>query len=72
MVKVPTLFVGGDEDYATRVDDMQFVAEELGKKGWLKDVRVEVLKGTGHWVMLEQRERVSGLLRGVGEALVKG
>ncbi|CAI6339482.1 unnamed protein product [Periconia digitata] len=64
----PVLFIGGDQDYATRIEIMQQVAK-AGKESFLPDVEVKTVEGTSHWLLLEKPREVFVLLDGFARKL---
>lgn len=52
---VPMMFVGGDKDYASRIEFLHQSAAMVKEQGWLDDVDVKVVEGASHWVMLNKR-----------------
>ncbi|CAI6342538.1 unnamed protein product [Periconia digitata] len=64
VLNVPTVFMGGDKDYATRVEMMQMAAAKLKEAGLLKpDVEVKIVKGASHWITLERPDEVFTVLQ---------
>jgi pimeloyl-ACP methyl ester carboxylesterase len=62
VLNVPVVFVGGDQDYATRIEVMHQAAE-LGKQGgWLPSVDVEVVAGSSHWLLMEKPSEIFAIL----------
>ncbi len=57
-VAAPTLIVAGDED---RVSSTDWAREMEGR---MRDARVVVLGGVGHWHCLEDLQGVAGAVRG--------
>ena len=69
VLNVPVVFVGGDQDYATRIEVMHQVAE-LGKQGgWLPSVDVEVVAGASHWLLLEKPTEIFAILERVAKSV---
>lgn len=56
--KVPTLLVVSDLDYVTRAE-----MQSQNTSRWVKELRIETMLGCGHWVQLEQPEKLQRLLQ---------
>lgn len=56
--KVPTLLIVSDLDYVTRAD-----MQSQNTSKWVKELRIETMLDCGHWVQLEQPEKLQGLLQ---------
>ncbi|HWH32880.1 MAG TPA: alpha/beta fold hydrolase [Egibacteraceae bacterium] len=54
---VPVLLLGGDQDGCIDADILRAGGE------WLPDGRVEILEGTGHFLHLEEPDRVASLIQ---------
>ncbi len=64
VLTLPTMLVVSRQDYATRADMQLKRAQE-----WVKNLRVETLDG-GHWIPLEKRDELTGLLKGFADDVV--
>ena len=60
-VDLPTLLVVSDKDYVTRAD-----MQKDGTAKWIRKLRIEELS-CGHWVQLEQPDKLNQLLEGFAE-----
>jgi soluble epoxide hydrolase / lipid-phosphate phosphatase len=65
----PVLFIGGDKDYATPIEGMLQSAKQGKHQGWLPNVKVKVVQGGSHWLMLEKPDETFALLDGFAKAL---
>jgi soluble epoxide hydrolase / lipid-phosphate phosphatase len=54
----PVLFLVGGEDYINRKENAFAIAEQGKKEGWLPDVEAKVFEDCGHWLQLEQPEKL--------------
>jgi len=62
-VNLPTVFVNSDQDPITRVE----VAGQVAQSDRLKDVKLEVVQGSGHWIQLEKKDELLEILKSFAE-----
>ena len=63
---LPNMLVVSTKDYATRAD-----MQEQSHRQWTKQTRVELLD-CGHWIQLEKRDELFGLLESFANGLGLG
>jgi pimeloyl-ACP methyl ester carboxylesterase len=69
VLNIPVLFVGGDQDYATRSEIMYQVADLGKQQGWLPTVEVKIIAGASHWLLLEKPKEIFTILDKVAKNL---
>ena len=63
LLTLPNMLVVSTKDYATRAE-----MQEQRHREWTKQTKVEVLD-CGHWIQLEKRDELVGLLLGFADEL---
>lgn len=60
LIKIPLLVIAGSEDTSAPIDGITHITEEYGSEK--KELRI--LKGVGHWIVLEAYSEVQDIIGG--------